>query len=622
MSVSRIVAPLIVIAGVFGMGLVTTSGRAQQAPAQDPSLREMSDDSAPAVVLPEQKALDAALRITTLADRLTALEKIRIGYPGSSLLNVVDSQVLSAVLQMPDAEGSANEVLNRMLARIPANATPDARFTETIGAAARLVTRKVLLDRAEAVLVDAMAPPTLTSQNRATGRYQLGRLYAAKGDPARAEVEYRAAASESPAAVAALVSLYVDRNERARAESFLLDVIKTAPVNMAALSSLTNLYKAEPARAEAILLDAVGRDPLLPGALISLAKLEHDRGAVAEALDHYMKAAALSFLRGADGEALRSLYAKQHGNSDVMTPALEAKLDADINERYRALPKMMKAEPYVPTARRTDRVVVLEMFTGSACPPCVAADLAFDTTLDRYPADIVIPLAYHVHIPGPDPMTTPESNARRLFYAVNGVPTMQISGAMAANPAGENLGGGGRNRAPEVYEKYVGLIDRALEVASDAAVSVRATIQGTKVMVTADVSKLPANTADLRLVVVLAEKQLMFGGENGIRSHHMVVRGVAGDKSEGLPIAATGSVQHTFDLAAIGQSITRSLATDIARRRGAAAGAPQTFAAEDKAMTKINPGELVAVAFVQAPNRKILQAARADVIAAPASARQ
>jgi len=613
MSVMRFVAPWVVAAGVFGSGLVTTSGRAQQAPAQDPSLREMSDDSAPAVVLPEQKALDAALRITTLADRLTALEKIRLGYPGSSLLNAVDSQVLSAVLQMPDAEDSAAEVLNRMLARIPASATADARFTETIGAAARLVTRKVLLDRAEAVLVDAMAPPTLTSQNRATGRYQLGRLYAAKGDTARAEVEYRAAASESPAAVAALVSLYIERNERARAESFLLDVIKTAPVNMAALSSLTNLYKAEPARAEAILRDAVGRDPLLPGALISLAKLEHDRGATTEALDHYMKAAALSFLRGADGEALRTLYAKQHGNSDAMTPALEARLDADINARYRALPKMMKAEVYVPTARRTDRVVVLEMFTGSACPPCVAADLAFDTTLDRYPDDAVIHLAYHVHIPGPDPMTTPESNARRLFYAVNGVPTMQISGAMAANPAGENLGGGGRNRAPEVYEKYIGLIDRALEVSSDAALSVRATIQGTKVVVTTDVSKLPATTTDLRLVVVLAEKQLMFGGENGIRSHHMVVRGVAGDKAEGLPITATGSVQHTFDLAAIGPSITRSLATDIARRRGAAAGAPQTFAAEDRAMTQIDQAELVAVAFVQAPNRKILQAARADV---------
>ncbi len=613
MSVMRFVAPLVIVFGVFGGGLVTTSGRAQQVPAQDPALREMSDDSAPAVVLPEQKALDAALRITTLADRLTALEKIRLGYPGSSLLNAVDAQVLSAVLQMPDAEGSAAEVLTRMLGRIPANAPPDVRFTETIGAAARLVTRKVLLDRAEAVLVEAMAPPALTSQNRATGHYQLGRIYAAKGDPARAEVEYRAAAAESPAAVAALVSLYVERNERARAEGFLLDVIKTAPVNMAALSSLTNLYKAEPARAEAILLDAVGRDPLLPGALISLAKLEHDRGATAGALDHYMKAAALSFLRGADGEALRTLYAKQHGNSTVMTPALETKLDADINARYRALPKMMKADPYVPTARRTDRVVVLEMFTGSACPPCVAADLAFDTTLDRYPDDVVIPLAYHVHIPGPDPMTTPDSNARRLFYGVNGVPTMQISGAMAANPAGENLGGGGRNRAPEVYEKYVGLIDKALEVRSEAAVSVRATIQGTTVMVTADVSTLPANATHLRLVVVLAEKQLMFGGENGIRSHHMVVRGVAGDKAEGVAITAIGSVQHTFDLAAIGQSITRNLATDIARRRGAAAGAPQTFAAEDRAMTTIDPAELVVVAFVQAPNRKILQAARADV---------
>lgn len=615
MSVSlprSIAAPRIVLSLVFLLSVLAggSDGRAQQAGgAPDPSLREMSDDSAPAVVPPEQKALDAALRITRLTDRLAALEKIRQSYPQSTMLNAVDAQVLSAVLQMPDAEDSAAEVVERMLARIPANAPAETRFTETVGAASRLIGRKVLLDRAETMLVEAIAPAGLSSEHRATGRYQLGRLYAAKGDAARAETEYRAAAAESAPAVAALVALYTGRGERDKAEAFLLDVVKATPVNMAALSTLTSLYKADPARSEAILRDAVGRDPMLPGALLQLARLEQQRGDEAGALDHFMKAAALSYLRGPDAEALRTLYTKRHGGT--------AGLEAEIDERYRALPPALHAERYVPTNRRTDRLVLVEMFTGSACPPCVAADLAFDAALERYGAGNVVALAYHVHIPGPDPMTTPESNARRLFYNVNGVPTMQVDGVMAANPAtGNNLGGGGRDRAPEVYEKYVGLIDRALETLSAAAIAVSGTITGDKVTITADVSKLPADASGLRLQIVLAEKQLMFGGENGVRAHKMVVRGVAGAKGEGLSIAANGSAQHTFDLAVIREAITRSLATDIARRRSAAAGNPQTYAAEDRAMTKVDPAQLVAVAFVQASNRKILQAAQADVVVA------
>ena len=89
--------------------------------------KEMSDDSAPKVIPPEQKALDAALRITNVNDRLAALEKIRLGYPKSPLLNDVDAQILAGVLQMPDAEDSASEVLDRMVARIPAGSSPDAR---------------------------------------------------------------------------------------------------------------------------------------------------------------------------------------------------------------------------------------------------------------------------------------------------------------------------------------------------------------------------------------------------------------------------------------------------------------------------------------------------------------
>jgi hypothetical protein len=101
---------------------------------------------------------------------------------------------------------------------------------------------------------------------------------------------------------------------------------------------------------------------------------------------------------------------------------------------------------------------------------------------------------------------------------------------------------------------------------------------------------------------------LMFGGENGMRAHRMVVRGVAGEAGAGLTIGKAGAMQHTFDLAQIRESITRSLAADISRRTQ---GGP--FAAANRAMTSIDTSQLVAVAFIQSADRKILQAARADV---------
>ena len=172
----------------------------------------------------------------------------------------------------------------------------------------------------------------------------------------------------------------------------------------------------------------------------------------------------------------------------------------------------------------------------------------------------------------------------------------------------DNLGGGGRDRAPDVYAIYTNLIDRSLEVPATATVKVRGVAAGDKITLTADVTGIPADVTGLKLHLVLAEKMLMFGGENGMRGHRMVVRGIAGEGGQGLPLAKTGTSTHTFDLVQIRESITRSLAADISRR-----GQGGPFAATDRAMTTIDTTQLVAVAFIQAADKKILQAARADV---------
>lgn len=599
LTVARIVPAWLVVAGTVAVTLA--SGTALSPKNQDPGAREMTGDTGPKATPPDQRALDSALLITNVTDRVLALDKVRRDYPKSSLLSTIDQNLLMGVLQMPDAEESANEIIERMMGRVPAELSADARFNEAGAIASRLIQRKAMLDRAESLLTSVLEPAALSKNNRAVGQYWLGRLYVLKGDAARAETAFRAAAPNAPPAVTALVSMYVDRGEQAKAEEYLLDVVKATPVSMPALTALTGLFKNDPARSESILRDVVKRDPLLTGAMLQLARLEQQRGNDAGALENLLGAAALSYLRGADGDSLKTLWTKKHGNTSG--------LEAAINERFKALPPRMHAEKYTPSSKRSDRLVVLEMFTGSACPPCVAADIAFDTAMERYGADAIIPLAYHVHIPGPDPMTTPEGDARRKFYNVNGVPTMQVDGAMVTAPGtNDNLGGGGRDRAPDVYAVYTNLIDRSLEVPSTAAVKVRGTAAGDKITLTADVSGLPADTAGLKLHLVLAERMLMFGGENGMRGHRMVVRGVAGESGAGLAITKTGASTYTFDLAQIREGITRSLAADISRR-----GQGGPFAATDRAMTAIDTTQLVAVAFIQAPDKKILQAARADV---------
>ena len=139
------------------------------------------------------------------------------------------------------------------------------------------------------------------------------------------------------------------------------------------------------------------------------------------------------------------------GDRHARWSRLEAKLDAEY---------LKSVPPFKPTtfAGRKDtsanRVVMMELFTGAQCPPCVAADVAFDALLKAYkPTDLVL-VQYHMHIPGSDPMTNPDTIARwdyyRKHYAENirGVPSSLFNG----KPAGG--GGGGMSSAEGKFQQY------------------------------------------------------------------------------------------------------------------------------------------------------------------------
>ena len=435
------------------------------------------------------------------------------------------------------------------------------------------------------------------------GLETLAKVYAAKGNDAKALETYKDSVKASPAfgtATSALVDLYTAKNDYANAEAVIKDAIKAA--NTPALAArpqqaLADLYikKGDDAAAESTLKDIVKGNAALATALLPLARLEAKRGDNASALDHYMTAALGGSLKPADEAAMTALWAKAHNGNEA---GLEEALDKAYRDKF---PNPVTPEKYAPTAGRTNKLVLLEMFTGSGCPPCVASDLALDAAMARY-ADHIISLVYHEHIPQPDPMVGANNNDRRLYYSVTGVPTFEIDGSMVANATGSNPGGGARTNAPNVYNNYKASIDKALEMPARAALTVNATGEGDQISVTVNVATLPADAKDLRLHIVLAEKELKFTGENGIRFHPMVVRATAGDKGAGLPISAPGTTKFTFSLSTIKDEVTKSLAAEMEKRhKGEPAGStPREYAAEVRGpYTAIDTSELVVVAFLQ-----------------------
>lgn len=266
--------------------------------------------------------------------------------------------------------------------------------------------------------------------------------------------------------------------------------------------------------------------------------LSKQDGLGAVALTYAEKAAAQTEKGplGAKVRALKALAAAQAkaGKADAAKTTLAAvdKLEGDLDVEYKKTSLGFTPEKYAGRkSKDANRVAVFEMFTGAMCPPCVAADLGFDGLEEAYtPKDLIL-LQYHQHIPGPDPMTNPDTLARWAYYGklfpqdMRGVPSSVFDGKPQAG------GGGGKPNAKNKYEQYKKIIDETLEKKTDVTIAGSAKLEGGEVKVDATVAK--ADGATVR--IVLAEEEVRYLGGNGIRLHHQVVRSMFG-KPEGWKV--------------------------------------------------------------------------------------
>jgi hypothetical protein len=208
---------------------------------------------------------------------------------------------------------------------------------------------------------------------------------------------------------------------------------------------------------------------------------------------------------------------------NTLAEALESAGHAKEAEGVRA-----KLDPFALTKfggrknARNDQVVLVELFTGAQCPPCVGPDLAFDGLVRTYQPSEVVLLQYHIHVPRPDALASADTEARATSYNVQAAPTIVFNGKRA-DPEG-----GGSDVAEMFYKKYRAAIEPLLEGNSPVRLKLGATRKGSKVEVTAEATpaaggKLP-ETASLRLVLV--EDVVKYKGGNGITTHPHVVRGL------------------------------------------------------------------------------------------------
>lgn len=333
----------------------------------------------------------------------------------------------------------------------------------------------------------------------------------------------------------------------------------------------------------------------------TLVNQEGYAGIAAQALQN-----AAQDLKGSAEEQVRLLSSlvTALNKSGQAGPAQEAqkrlnKVEALAYREYHQQSPPFKMAKFPGRKSKSDRAVLVELFTGAQCPPCVAADLAFDAVEKTFSAQEVVLLQYHLHIPGPDPLANADTEERAQYYGddTRGTPAILFNGKAGAP------GGGGRDDAEEKFQEYRALLGLLLEKTTSVKLQVQAGRQGDKVNIKAVIGGLDKPGDKVRLRLALVEDWVRYRGGNGLPYHHRVVRALPGG-AKGRPVAAGDSTQTaTVNVAELRLNLNKYL--DDLVQNGALFVNPQR---------PMRFRDLHVVAFVQNDEtREILQAVETKV---------
>ena len=209
--------------------------------------------------------------------------------------------------------------------------------------------------------------------------------------------------------------------------------------------------------------------------------------------------------------------------------AIDPRIDKLENAAYTEHAKEalnFKPEKPMPRKGKSDRAILVELFTGAQCPPCVAADMAFDGLDKTYPTADVVLLQYHVHIPRPDALANADSDARYEYYLdakkARGTPSALFNGIPLAG------GGGARDDAPDKYKEYCDRVNKLLDAPAGAKLTASAIKAGDTITIKANVKDLDKPGDKVRLRFALVEDWARYKGSNGLSYHHRIVRAMPG----------------------------------------------------------------------------------------------
>ena len=279
-------------------------------------------------------------------------------------------------------------------------------------------------------------------------------------------------------------------------------------------------------------------------------------------------------------------------------------------------PAAAEAEPM--DLLTTDRTVLVELFTGANCPPCVNVDIGLEGFLDDHNRNQVAALLYHRPIPSADKLSTFDTADRQEFYVPSGEP--MFAPEFVVDGTIYNVGGFSTPQSAQQWfeDQYTTQSANKSQLSIEVDAQIAPSMYG---QVWVNVTALEVlDYANLYLHVVVVRKYYgPWNGGNGVVDHIYTVRKMLPDSdgeafvvSPGQPIsrdyefnlASDGDFSAYDDMAVVAFVQTHSKNTitssGSAENRSIAAILQSSFA---NVRTIPNVAPVISSGYVDAPQR-------------------